>query len=74
MHGGEVQVRSIEGQGTAFPTVALPTGHAHLPKECLTGTRSLVLTRLNATPFVEEALRWLPSEISSSTSILAARA
>jgi PAS domain S-box-containing protein len=67
MHGGEVQVRSAEGQGSTF-TVTIPTGHGHLPKERLTGTRSLVSTRLNATPFVEEALRWLPGDTFSDTS------
>jgi PAS domain S-box-containing protein len=67
MHGGEIQVRSVEGQGSFF-TVAIPTGHAHLPKERLNGTRSLVSTKLNATPFVEEALRWSPSNTSSSAS------
>jgi PAS domain S-box-containing protein len=67
MHGGEVQVWSVEGQGSAF-TVVIPTGHAHLPKERLTGTRSLMSTRLKATPFVEEALRWSPSDTSSSAS------
>jgi PAS domain S-box-containing protein len=67
MHGGEVQVRSAEGQGSTF-TVTIPTGHGHLPKERLTGTRSLGSTRLNATPFVEEALRWVPADTSSSIS------
>ena len=67
IHGGGVQVRSVEGQGATF-TVTIPTGHAHLPKERLGGTRSLMSTSLGATPFVEEALRWLPDGTSSSAS------
>jgi PAS domain S-box-containing protein len=67
MHGGEIEVQSVEGQGSVF-TVFIPTGYAHLPKEHLTGTRTLISTRLNAMPFVEEALRWSPSNTSSSAS------
>ena len=67
IHGGGVQVRSVEGQGATF-TVTIPTGHAHLPKEHLGGTRSLMSTSLGVTPFVEEALRWLPDGSSSSAS------
>jgi PAS domain S-box-containing protein len=67
IHGGGVQVRSVEGQGATF-TVTIPSGHAHLPKERLGGTRSLNSTSLGAMPFVEEALRWLPGDTSSSAS------
>ena len=67
IHGGGVQVRSVEGQGAAF-TVTIPTGHAHLPKERLGGRRSLMSTSLGATPFVEEVLRWLPDGTSASAS------
>ena len=67
IHGGEVQVRSVEGQGATF-TVTIPTGHIHLPKERLGGTRSLMSTSLGAMPFVEEALRWSPGGAPSSAS------
>jgi signal transduction histidine kinase len=67
IHAGVVQVRSVEGHGATF-TVTIPTGHAHLPKERLGGTRSLISTVSGARPFVEEALRWLPNDISSSAS------
>ena len=67
IHGGAVQVRSVEGHGATF-TVIIPTGHAHLPKEHLGGRRSLMSTSLGVTPFVEEALRWLPDGSSSSAS------
>ena len=65
IHGGGVQVHSVEGQGATF-TVSIPTGHAHLPKERLGGRRSLMSTSLSVAPFVEEALRWLPDSTSSS--------
>ena len=65
IHGGGVQVHSVEGQGATF-TVSIPTGHAHLPKERLGGRRSLMSTSLSVVPFVEEALRWLPDSTSSS--------
>jgi PAS domain S-box-containing protein len=67
MHGGGVQVRSVEGQGATF-TVTIPTGNAHLPKERIGGTRSLSSTGLVVAPFVEEALRWLPADSSLSAS------
>jgi signal transduction histidine kinase len=41
IHGGGVQVRSVEGQGATF-TVTIPSGHAHLPKERLGGTLSQI--------------------------------
>ena len=49
-------------------SVTIPIGHAHLPKERLGGTRSLISPASGALPFVEEALRWLPDDISSSAS------
>ena len=59
LHGGSLQVESTPGAGTAF-TIFLPKGTAHLPKERLSGPRTLSSTALGAEPFVEEALRWLP--------------
>lgn len=67
IHGGEIQVRSVEGRGATF-TVTILTGHAHLPKEQLGGTRLPMSGRLGAKPFVEEALRWLPDGTPSSAS------
>jgi len=59
LHGGSVSVESEEGRGSTF-TVSIRTGTAHLPPERISATRQLVATNLGATPFVEEALRWLP--------------
>ncbi|MBA3916726.1 MAG: PAS domain S-box protein, partial [Acidobacteriales bacterium] len=61
LHGGTIAARSSEGQGAEF-TVQLPFGSAHLPQERIRETRNLAATALGATPFVEEALRWLPEE------------
>ncbi|MBD2209842.1 response regulator [Nostoc linckia FACHB-104] len=60
MHGGNVQVTSVLGQGSCF-TVSIPTGAAHLPPERISATRTLASTALNATSYLEEALRWLPT-------------
>ena len=65
LHGGEIKAQSTEGHGTLF-TIFIPTGSAHLPKEQIGATRTLASTAMGATPFVEEALRWLP-EIGEET-------
>ena len=67
IHGGESRVRSVEGQGTTF-TVTIRTGRAHLPEERLGGRRPLISGRIGAMPFVEESLRWLPDDVSTSAS------
>ena len=59
-HGGTIAVESRVDAGTAF-TVSIPTGKAHLPTERIGAARSLASTATGAAPFVEEALRWLPT-------------
>ena len=59
-HGGEIEVVSALGEGTAF-TVRIPRGVGHLPaervrREAAPAARS---TALGPVPFVEEAARWL---------------
>lgn len=59
LHGGSIRVESTVDQGSTF-IVSLPFGHDHLAKEQIGGSRSLSSTALGPTPFLEEALRWLP--------------
>jgi signal transduction histidine kinase/FixJ family two-component response regulator len=59
LHGGSIHVNSVVGNGTTF-TVTIPQGFSHLPSGRLRAARSLASTALGATPYVEEALRWLP--------------
>jgi signal transduction histidine kinase/DNA-binding response OmpR family regulator len=59
LHAGRVEVESAFGRGSCF-TVTIPKGRGHLPADRIGGTRSLASTALGATPYVEEAFRWLP--------------
>jgi signal transduction histidine kinase len=61
LHGGTVEVSSVEGEGSCF-RVFIPTGSAHLPAERIGTTRTMTSTAIGASPYVEEALRWLPEE------------
>jgi len=61
LHGGTVHVDSTEGRGTEV-TVSIPTGTAHLPADRIQAKRSLPETGITADAFIEEALRWLPSD------------
>jgi PAS domain S-box-containing protein len=59
LHGGTVAVESAVDAGTTF-TVTIPFGTAHLPAGRIQAPRTLTPTALGATPYIEEALRWLP--------------
>ena len=64
LHGGTLRAESGAGRGTAF-TVAIPFGIGHLSADQIGKERSRASTSLRAEAFVEEALRWLPSEQAS---------
>jgi signal transduction histidine kinase len=66
LHGGSVSVVSQPGAGSTF-TVTIPARQAHLPAGRIAAARQLASTTLGATPFVEEALRWLPQEKRESS-------
>ncbi|BAY26644.1 putative sensor protein [Calothrix sp. NIES-2100] len=65
LHCGTVTVTSVLGAGSCF-IVAIPTGSHHLPKEAICARRTLTSTALGATPYVEEAQRWIPEESRGS--------
>ncbi|MET8260505.1 SpoIIE family protein phosphatase [Micromonospora sp. NPDC005205] len=64
LQGGDVSADSTVGQGTTF-TVGLPFGSLHLPAGTVTPGEEYDVAA-TAEPFVEEALRWLPQEPSTS--------
>ncbi len=59
IHEGRVDVESRVGEGSTF-TVCIPRGKAHLPADRIRQGRKLQSTALGSSPFIEEALRWLP--------------
>ena len=61
LHGGSVHAESKMGEGSSF-RISIPFGSAHLPASQSGGPRIPAPTALGASPFVEEALRWLPDE------------
>ena len=61
LHGGSVQVQSKLKEGTTF-RVTIPKGFRHLPSERVSRTPASGAVDITAKVFVEEALRWLPSE------------
>ncbi|MFD6798000.1 SpoIIE family protein phosphatase [Streptomyces cyaneofuscatus] len=61
LHGGVITADSAEGEGTSF-TIRLPFGSAHLPADAVRAEARDDTSPDAAAPFVQEALRWLPSE------------
>ena len=59
LHGGSISATSEVGRGTTF-TVRVPLGSQHLPRDQVGSSRTAAQPTTQASPFVEEALRWLP--------------
>ncbi len=64
LHGGSISATSSFGEGTTF-TVTIPVGKDHLPSEQIVEQAAIEPTSAGATPFVEEALRWLPDDTAT---------
>ena len=62
-HSGVIHVHSEVGKGTSF-TVTIPFGTAHLPMDRIGASGLAPASQIRASPFVEEALRWLPDSDS----------
>ncbi|UCM91624.1 SpoIIE family protein phosphatase [Streptomyces marincola] len=61
LHGGTITARSTEGEGTSF-SIRLPFGTAHLPADSLRPATAPPAAFATADPYLQEALRWLPSD------------
>ena len=63
LHGGMIGASSTPEHGTAF-RVTIPLGTAHLPPDRIQTAPAQAPARIGPAAFVEEALGWLPDQVS----------
>lgn len=63
LHGGTITADSTEGRGTTFE-IRIPFGSAHLPDDAIAPDRGNRATGSGADAYVEEALRWIPGDVT----------
>lgn len=61
LHGGRIEVASLEDKGTIF-TISIPLGTSHLPADRIGAARTMSSTSLGAEPYIDEIGSWLPQE------------
>ncbi|NEB76044.1 SpoIIE family protein phosphatase [Streptomyces sp. SID14478] len=61
LHSGTITAQSAEGEGTCF-TIRLPFGSGHLPAGTIAPPGDARTKVASADPYLQEALRWLPTE------------
>lgn len=66
LHGGSIDVASSLGEGTTV-TVRVPFGKRHLPSGRVGTARRPAAPSTQNEAFVQEALRWLPEEVSEAS-------
>jgi PAS domain S-box-containing protein len=67
LHGGSIEAASTEGAGSVF-TVTIPFGRGHLPAAQVAAPGApRAVTAAAASPFLLEAMRWLPDGPAAET-------
>lgn len=61
LHGGEIQVASVEGKGSAFK-ILLRNGRDHLPSLHVVESTEAAAVARSVTAYLDDALQWLPYE------------
>jgi signal transduction histidine kinase len=63
LHGGTIRVQSMHRHGSTF-IITVPKGKAHLPQDRISGALPHKSASNGARLYLEEALRWLPEDVT----------